>query len=104
MQDSHHKLAVVAQHGTLPRSEAVGFGPAQPNPQAQHALLRIRVLVAALVVDIKTGDSDGSATASYSHQRLHHTSRVVSADVLGLTVRVKAVAFNRRTDLKSHDD
>src|SRR5216683_7597517 len=40
MQDGHHKLPIVAEHGTLPRTEAVGFGP----PQAQHALPRVRVL------------------------------------------------------------
>jgi hypothetical protein len=47
-KSGHHKLPIVAKHGTLARSEAVGFGPPQANSQAQHALPRIRVLGASV--------------------------------------------------------
>src|SRR6266446_10804481 len=63
VQDGHHELPVVTEHGTLPRTEAVGFSPAKTNPQTQNALLRIGVLSSRIVSDIQSGNADRSAGA-----------------------------------------
>src|ERR1700758_1323161 len=64
MQDGHHQLAIVAEHGTLPGSEAMGLGPAQAASQAQHALPRVCLLGARIVCDVQTRNSDRTAGAS----------------------------------------
>src|SRR6266849_3767004 len=55
VQDGHHELPVVTEHGTLPRTETVGFSPAKTNPQTQHALLGIGVLGSRIVSDLQSG-------------------------------------------------
>src|SRR6266851_243922 len=67
VQDGHHELPVVTEHGTLTRTEAVGFSPAKTNPQTQNALLRIGVLSSRIVSDIQSGNADRSTGAGHRH-------------------------------------
>jgi hypothetical protein len=96
VQDGHHELPVETEHGTLTCTEAVGFSPAQTDPQTQHALLRIGVLGPRIVSDIQSWNADRSAGAGHCHERIQHRSRLLGSRLLGLALRFKAYAVNCR--------
>src|SRR5271163_1478243 len=82
VQDSHHELPVETEHGTLTRTEAVGFSPSQTDPQAQHTLLRIGIPRTRIVRDIQSWNADRTARASHRHQRIQHGRGLLCARLL----------------------
>ncbi len=70
--DRLHQLAVVFHDRGLAGVEAVGFGPAQAEANAQAAHFGGGVNGSRVFGDVQAGDADLAGDAHYAHQRVEH--------------------------------
>ena len=67
VQDGHHQLPVVLQHGTLASGEDVRFRPSQADADAEISMLGSLVHSTGIVGYIETGDAESAARATNRH-------------------------------------
>ena len=76
MQNGRHQLPVVAEHGTLSRSEAVELGPTQTDSQAKHAFPGVGVLGGRIVCHVPEVDSAVDCIGFEAKGQAEHVSNL----------------------------
>src|ERR1700722_16930684 len=104
VQDRHHQLTVVLQHGTLASGKGMRFSPSQADTDTEISMLRSLVHSPGVIGYVQTGNAESAAGTANRHQRIQYRGGCFRFRVLAVAAGFEANAIHRAIHLGNFED